>query len=234
VIRAALVDLDDTLYPQSAFLAETWAAVARAAARHGVEQAPFEASLHRIAAEGSGRGGIIDRALEQVGRGDVQAGPLVDAFRSVAPRALPCYPGAKRALARLRGLIPVALITDGDPKGQRAKLRALGLLQAFDGLVLSDEFGREFRKPHPRPFQTGLELLGAAPAEAVMIGDRPDKDVAGAAAVGLRAIRVRTGEYAEQPDIPAPWRTAATFVDAVELVVESVGPGPLRGLQGSR
>jgi FMN phosphatase YigB (HAD superfamily) len=46
--------------------------------------------------------------------------------------------------------------------------------------------------------------------------------LAGAAAAGMRAVRVRTGEYAETPDStgdPAPWGTAGTFAEAVDLIL---------------
>jgi ribonucleotide monophosphatase NagD (HAD superfamily) len=53
----------------------------------------------------------------------------------------------------------------------------------------------------------------------VHVGDRPAKDVRGAAAAGLRAIRVRTGEYAALPDDPAPWRTARDMPAAAAIVL---------------
>jgi putative hydrolase of the HAD superfamily len=92
-------------------------------------------------------------------------------------------------------------VSDGVPSIQRAKLAALSLTDAFDVIVLSDEIGRSFRKPHPAPFLAAATKLGAAPAECVMVGDRPDKDVRGARASGfLGAVRVLTGEYAARPD----------------------------------
>jgi HAD superfamily hydrolase (TIGR01549 family) len=43
-------------------------------------------------------------------------------------------------------------------------------------------------KPSPSIFRAVLELLGVAPSEAVMIGDSPEDDVAGAEAVGIRGL----------------------------------------------
>lgn len=45
-------------------------------------------------------------------------------------------------------------------------------------------------KPSPEMFRCALDRLGAAPHEAVMIGDNPDTDGAGAAAAGIPAIIV--------------------------------------------
>ena len=50
-------------------------------------------------------------------------------------------------------------------------------------------------KPSGDFFRAALESLGCAPEEAVMIGDDVEADVAGAMAVGLAGILVRTGKY---------------------------------------
>ena len=221
VIEAVLFDLDDTLYPQQDWLRGCWEAVAaEASARDGVDRDRLHRALVEIASEGSDRGRIIDRALAAIGAEHVDVGPLVDAVLAHRPASLECYPGAREAVAEIRGAVPVALVTDGDPDLQRAKLDLLGLGSAFDAIVFSDELGREFRKPNPAPFRRALELLGSAPGVGVMVGDRPDKDVAGAAMAGLRTVRVLTGEYAHVPDDAPPWRTA----DAIASVPALLGP----------
>jgi HAD superfamily hydrolase (TIGR01549 family) len=57
-----------------------------------------------------------------------------------------------------------------------------------DAIVDSRSHGRV--KPHPTIFEAALELLGAAPAEAVMVGDSLEEDVEGARALGMRAILI--------------------------------------------
>jgi putative hydrolase of the HAD superfamily len=218
LIRAALFDLDDTLYEQAEWLRGAWRAVARAAAVLGVDPAALESALVAVCAEGSARGRIIDRALARIGASGTLVAPLLDAFRSYSPRSLNLYPGAREAVSRLRRELAIGLVSDGDVGIQRAKLGALGLSDAFDVVVLSDAIGREWRKPHPLPFGAALTAMDVAAEEAVYIGDNPDKDVAGAVAAGMRAIRVLTGEYASRPDSPMTWRTAADAVEAIELV----------------
>jgi putative hydrolase of the HAD superfamily len=218
VIRAVLFDLDDTLYDQRAWLAEAWQAVAGAVAAFGLAPGDLAAALAEIAAEGSDRGRIIDRALERVGAAGVPLEPLVQAFRSHGPERLAAYPGVPAALAQLRARCPIGLVTDGDPGIQRAKLRALGLCDAFDVVVLSDELGRGYRKPNPAPFRAALFALGVAPQETLFVGDRPDKDVAGAAAAGMACIRVLTGEYARLPDTVAPLVRVAGIAAAIAYV----------------
>jgi putative hydrolase of the HAD superfamily len=57
-----------------------------------------------------------------------------------------------------------------------------------------------------------------APQEALFVGDRPDKDVAGAAAAGMACIRVLTGEYAGLPDTVAPLVRVAGIAAATAYV----------------
>jgi putative hydrolase of the HAD superfamily len=126
-------------------------------------------------------------------------------------------------LEALRALVAIGLVTDGDPAIQRSKLRQLGLERSFNAVVYSDEFGRAHRKPHPVPFRSALQALGVAPGEALYIGDRPDKDVSGASAAGMRVVRVLTGEYATVPDDVAPWARAASVAEAIRLVLPFCG-----------
>jgi putative hydrolase of the HAD superfamily len=216
VISAVLFDLDDTLYPQAAWLDGAWTAVAARGAAVGVPEADLLAALHEVAALGTDRGRIVDRALERCGHANVAVAPLVDAFREHKPAVLDCYPAVADGLHALSTLVPVGIVTDGDPVIQRGKVRALRL--DVDVVVYSDEDGRAHRKPDPLPFYRAIDALGVDAARAVFVGDRPDKDVAGAIAAGIRAVRVRTGEYASLPDEPAPWRSVASAADAIEML----------------
>jgi HAD superfamily hydrolase (TIGR01450 family) len=58
-------------------------------------------------------------------------------------------------------------------------------------------------KPEPLLYRMALERLGADAAASVMVGDRPDTDIAGAAALGMWTALVRTGRFAAGADWPA-------------------------------
>jgi putative hydrolase of the HAD superfamily len=68
-------------------------------------------------------------------------------------------------------------------------LRPPGLLSMVDGVVTSADVGAA--KPDARIFRRGLELVGAAPEDAVHVGDSVAKDVEGARALGMRAVLLR-------------------------------------------
>jgi len=50
-------------------------------------------------------------------------------------------------------------------------------------------------KPEPGLYEMACERLGLDAADCVMVGDRPDTDIAGAHRVGMRAALVRTGRF---------------------------------------
>ena len=219
MIAAVLFDLDDTLYDQRQWLDGAWKAVAGRAAEWGVaDPVALEAALRAAAADGTDRGGIIDNALVAVQARGVPVAPLVAAFRAHEPTRLDPYPGVAAALLSLARRVPLGLISDGDPIVQRGKLTALDLGAYFTTVVFSDEYGRAHRKPDRLPFQVALGALGVDPGDAVYVGDRPAKDVAGPAAVGMPAIRVRTGEWRDEPDDARAWACVDTVLDAIDVL----------------
>jgi HAD superfamily hydrolase (TIGR01509 family) len=65
----------------------------------------------------------------------------------------------------------------------------IDLLELFDPLLTSERFG--WRKPSPLIFDAVLEQWGLDPADVVMVGDSPEKDIAGAAMLGMRTVLFR-------------------------------------------
>jgi HAD superfamily hydrolase (TIGR01458 family) len=53
-------------------------------------------------------------------------------------------------------------------------------------------------KPSRAYFQSALTSLGVGPAEAVMVGDDAETDVAAAIRLGMRGVLVRTGKFREE------------------------------------
>ncbi len=68
-------------------------------------------------------------------------------------------------------------------------LDRIGLARLVDGVVISAVIG--VRKPSPGIFEAALRLAGAAPGQAVHVGDSVDEDVDGARAAGIEAVLLR-------------------------------------------
>lgn len=215
-VAAVVFDLDDTLYPQSTWLAGAFDRVAatfdditRVAVRRALDDA--------VAATGSDGGHVIDLALAACGVA-ADVAPLIDVLLAHRPERLEPFPGVVDALAVLRRRLPLGLVTDGDPAAQHAKLDALGLRDLFDVVVVGDEHGRAWRKPAPHSFLAVAAALDLAPSTLVSVGDHP-KDAAGAVAAGCQSIRVRTGEHGAEADVAPVAADVADVPAAVAAIV---------------
>jgi HAD superfamily hydrolase (TIGR01509 family) len=85
----------------------------------------------------------------------------------------------------------------------RDMLRRYGFEPYMRSVVVSAEEG--WRKPHRSLFEKALRETGAAPHEAVFVGDSPYHDICGAKAAGMRAVL--THQYVVRPHeafAPAP------------------------------
>jgi len=98
-------------------------------------------------------------------------------------------PGVTEVLPRLSRRYRLGLISDvGLTPGRvlRELLRRDGLLPCFRALTFSDETGAT--KPLSEQFLRTLAILEVQPEKAAHIGDLPETDLAGARAVGMRAV----------------------------------------------
>jgi len=131
-----------------------------------------------------------DLGLEALATGadDLCAG-LEEAMLETPPRLVP---GAAALLTDLhRAGVRLGLISDTGLTVGRVMRRILaqdGILSCFGALVFSDEIG--VVKPHSLAFETALAQLGASAGEAAHVGDLPETDLAGARAVGMKAVLV--------------------------------------------
>jgi HAD superfamily hydrolase (TIGR01493 family) len=108
---------------------------------------------------------------------------LVDALydRHYAPEAWEAYPDTVAALTLLRERgIPVAVLSNIG-WDLRTVFKHFNVDHLVAGYVLSYEVG--VKKPDPRIFQLGCDVLGEDPADVLMVGDDPVAD-AGATAIG--------------------------------------------------
>ena len=94
--------------------------------------------------------------------------------------------GALELLEALRGQCRLGIVTNNSAAEQIEKLRALGIAEYFDAVVISEEVG--VAKPDARIFSIALQSLGVGAHEAVFIGDNWINDVAGAINAGMQAV----------------------------------------------
>ncbi|GIW24367.1 HAD family hydrolase [Meiothermus sp.] len=119
------------------------------------------------------------------------------AHRYLSERRLyPRYPEIDRLLKALSGY-RLGIVTNGVPDLQREKLEGCLLQDRFDAVAVSGEL--DIGKPEPGIFEQICKELGVEPSECVMVGDNPERDVAGAAGVGMKSVWVERGFKPKDP-----------------------------------
>ena len=147
--------------------------------------------------------------LEQVELGVVREAMLASLHFEAFPDAAPALDEL-----RSRGLRVVAA-SNWDSSLPEV-LERTGLAPLLDGVVSSAAAGAA--KPDPRLFEAALELAGVAPGDALHVGDRPDKDVEGAHALGMRAVLIaRDGPPPTAAGVPV----IATLAELPPLVLDA-------------
>ena len=91
------------------------------------------------------------------------------------------FDGATRVLGELGKRHAIGAITNGN-----ADVHHIGIGHLFDFVVTPAEAGAA--KPAPAIFELALRQAGAPAQSVVHVGDDPLRDVAGAAAVGMRTV----------------------------------------------
>ena len=203
--KAILLDLDDTIVAWEAVADTSWQKICHRFAsrvdrlevsrlitaiketrdwywsdpvRHSQGRLNLTATRRELIAIALNRLGIDDPAL---------AREIADAYKVEREKAIFIVPGAIDTLNHLRNCgCHLALITNGSSESQREKIRRFKLAPLFDYILIEEEFG--VGKPDKRFFLHVLDKLESKSAEAWMVGDDLERDVAGAQSLGVYGI----------------------------------------------
>ena len=198
MIRAIIFDLDNTL---TDFMKMKRAAID--AAVDGMLDAGLTLPREEVASqiykvydrEGIEYQQVFDLFLNEVlGRVDYKIlSSAIVAYRRARDSYLVLYPHVNITLLELlkRGL-KLAVVSDAPRLQAWTRLAHLQLHHLFDTIVAFEDTGE--RKPSPKPFERAIEVLGITPNEAIMVGDWPERDMVGAAKVGIKTAFARYGD----------------------------------------
>jgi putative hydrolase of the HAD superfamily len=162
---------------------------------------------------------VLKELLGEVNHKILAAG--IVAYRRAREASLVLYPHVRVALFEImkRG-IRLAVVSDAPRKEAWLRLCYLQLQHMFDKVLTFDDTG--VRKPSPKPFKRVLQHFDIEPHEALMVGDWPERDITGAAQVGITTVFARygdtfgTGESGARYDID-------DIIDLVEIIDEING-----------
>jgi putative hydrolase of the HAD superfamily len=196
MVRAIVLDLDDTLYLERDYIRSGFRAVASFVQhRSGLDQDQISGDLWKLF-EGGLRGNTFNCFLQNHSslRDKCEISDLVQIYRHHVPQ-ITFLPHMQELLAYFKeegtGL---ALITDGPPVSQKAKVKALDLERYLSSIIITDERGIEFRKPHLYGFEKVMEAMNLPAKRIVYVADNPEKDFFGPRRLGWQSIRLKLDE----------------------------------------
>jgi len=201
-IKAILFDIDDTLFPTSAFAQEARRAAVRAMVEAGFdfdEELVFEELLEVIAEFSSNYAHHFNKLVTRLDPGsertpnvDLVVAAGVSAYHDTKFRSLQPFADVPsvREYARRRGWV-VGVLSHGWTSKQAEKLVRLGIAGLFDpgAIFISEQIG--INKPNPKLYVRAAEKLGLEPSEIIHVGDSPAHDVAPARSLGMTTVWAR-------------------------------------------
>lgn len=182
-VEAVVFDLDDTLYDERDYVRSGYRVVASLLPEiPNAEQAlwqAFEQGQPAIDAVLAANG-LLERKEE-----------CLEAYRSHKP-VLALGKEKKALLRQLRSRgIKTAILTDGRPEGQRAKIAALGLEELVDSVLVTDELGgAAFRKPCDIGFRILQMRLNIPYGKMLYVGDNAQKDFDAPRQLGMQYLQL--------------------------------------------
>jgi putative hydrolase of the HAD superfamily len=130
---------------------------------------------------------------------------LTEMQRALSYVRLQLFPDVRPVLDHLQTRYRLAIVSDHQTAYGVPELRAVGVADYFDPIVISSEHGN--RKPDPRLFLRALEGVGVEVHEAIYVGNDLALDVEGAHRAGLPCVLFSSGSKKHHP-----YSTAADYV----------------------
>lgn len=189
MIKTIIFDLDDTLYNEKTFVFGAFKEICQILCyKYSLDLDEIYNKTIEIFNK-YGRGKIFNILCDELNINE-NIKELVEIYRNAKPKIY-LYDDSKEILGFCKeNNINTGLITDGKSYVQWNKIKLLNLDNVIDKIVVSDDFGKEYWKPHERTYIEIMSYFNSKPEECIYIGDNPNKDFIGAKKLGLKTIRI--------------------------------------------
>ncbi|MED4375447.1 HAD-IA family hydrolase [Schinkia azotoformans] len=200
MIRAVIFDLDDTLISERKYIESGYLHISKLLSKR-VNKSAIKLYQLLITLFEENPKYVFNRLFKMLEINYTQNDilELVEQYRNHLPTiklfddVLPCLKELKKKKIKL------GIITDGFANAQRQKLKAIDVKEYFDEIIVTDELGRDFWKPHPKAFEIMKNKLDVKFNEMIYVGDNPKKDFYISNKYPILTIRIyREGIYCNQ------------------------------------
>lgn len=114
------------------------------------------------------------------------------AYRRIRSGLLEPFPNVDYVLLKFKSRgIKIAIVTDAPKLKAWLRLAAMKLSNFFDIVVAFED--TKSLKPSKMPFEAALKQLKVKPDECLMVGDWPERDIKGAAELGMKTCFAKYG-----------------------------------------
>lgn len=192
MIKAVVFDLDDTLISEKEYILSGFNEVSQHLSKsYNLDREKVYSQLVQLFKENSQN--VFNRVLDlhEINYTLDMITELIQVYRQHVP-TISLYDDAKVILTELdKSNLKLGIITDGYQLTQRNKLVSLDIERYFDSIIVTDELGREFWKPHAKPYELMKKHLDVQFNEMIYVGDNLSKDFITANKLGMTTIHIK-------------------------------------------
>jgi len=222
-IKAILFDLDNTLIDFLTFKKETAKAAASVMVKQGLPATELEL-YGKIFSVYDEKGieyqktfhDVIKPFELEVNTAEKIQQAAILAYLGKKFDVLKPYPMVKPVLAKLRKDYRLVIVTDAPRNKAWQRLVLTGLEKSFDFVITHDDTME--KKPHNSPFYLALERLNLLAPACLFVGDNPERDLKGAAEVGMHTCWAKYGSLRKNFDFKPDYS-----IDKFEELLEILG-----------
>lgn len=191
MIKAVVFDLDDTLISEKEYIRSGFKVVSNKIAidNNLDEDKVFNKALEFFKVSSKE---VFNRLLDEL---------EIEYSKDYILELIKCYREHEPNISFFEDVIPMinilkekgyklGIITDGYKETQLRKIEVLKCRKLFDEIIITDELGREFWKPHEKSYKIMAEKLNVGLDEMIYVGDNVEKDFITANRLGLTTVRI--------------------------------------------
>jgi putative hydrolase of the HAD superfamily len=154
MIKAIIFDLDDTLISEKQYIESGFSYIAKILSiKHKISEKALYSDMLKIFNENSRN--VFNRLLDKydINYSNEDILNFVNLYRTHNPEIQFCSDVIPLITFLKEKNIKTGIITDGNAESQRKKLKVLNAYEIFDKIIITDEYGKEYWKPHPKAFE---------------------------------------------------------------------------------